>query len=359
MAVAAGTAGDARAYGGHVPLAWPHAVDPDLRGVGLEDLDLIPGEGTELGHALARYVRASGVGAFLNVVSTSFVSATSDEIVVDIVGRAARFTDADRTQRGRGLGVVRVAVPLADGAALCDFGTPRILFERALSDLHLRIAVSLGGELAILEDPSLGFRRVFPVGVGAIDRIRAKGRVASLTPSTEWGRVDKKDAYRALGSWFRGKPYIPLAVPFVWHGADGALHRAFGVTRVAFHAWQGRQLVRGFISHGCMTLRDADLDELSAFVQGTAGPLPTAIRAAERADAWHPYPHANDRFYRLKNFGSDEAPSYRVAGNLYVIERVVGAPLGDEELVDIYMDPEARARTELVVAGLRAPMLLP
>src|SRR5262245_38438750 len=88
------------------PLAdAPDRLDPRLRGVALSDLDLPEGR------MVSDYLRAKGVLPLAEVLSTSIVELRGDRVVVDVVGRAARFDDTDTQKHAKGrVGLVRVAV---------------------------------------------------------------------------------------------------------------------------------------------------------------------------------------------------------------------------------------------------------
>lgn len=341
------------------PVAAPaHLDDPKLRGVALADL------ASPLADRV-RAVLAEGNPAGLDpIMSMALVESRPDAMIVDLVGRAPRFVRkgvVDGSDRKRPLGVVRVSVPLARDAAreLVPSGSAAVVWERALSDMHPTLDVSLGDEAAVLEDLGLGFRRVWPIGIGAVDTIRRPGRLASLTPTTDGGRLAKGKSLARLGGWGRGLPYLPMMLPMFWHDRRGETHRSFYETRVAFHAWPGQGFIRGYVSRGCVVLRDDELAELFAVVQALPDDLAFAVHAAPLADAWHPWPAATDVFWRLQDFGKPGHPEYRVAGNLYVIEKLATAPPDPRGLVDLYSDNESRQVVALSTARGCGPVPVP
>ncbi|MCC6624367.1 MAG: L,D-transpeptidase [Deltaproteobacteria bacterium] len=331
--------------------------DPRLEGVGLADID------DPVARAVEATLALENPAELDEVVATSWVGGTPSLVIIDQVGRAPRFRSLDRRGRHGGLGVVRLEVPIAAAEGLSDVGPARVRWERAWADMRPVIDVSLSDQVAVLEDFGLGFRRVWPVGIGAADAVRRPGRLASLTPTTDGGRLERDQAHAALGGWNRGKPYLPLSLPGWYEQRDGSWRRWFYETRVAFHAWPGQTFIRGFVSRGCIVLRDHDLDELYAVSQALPADLALGIHAAARPDALHPLPHEEGVFWRLQDFGKPGKPAFRVAGNLYVIEKVTAEPPPDRRaLVDIYSDGEARYAVALATArgcgpvpiGLRA-----
>lgn len=320
--------------------------DPRLRGVALADL------ANPTTDAVLKALVASNPGRLDVLVSASLVSAGDDNLVVDLVGRAPRFRKknvVDHSDRKRGLGVVRVTVPLVKVAPdAAGVATPLpapavVVWEHAFADMHPILDVSLSDEVAVLEDLTLGFRRVWPVGIGAADRIRRPGRLASLTPTTDGGRLSKDNALAVLGGWNRGQPYMPMNLPTYGRRPNGEMRRWFYETRVAFHAWPGQGFIRGYVSRGCVILRDEELKELFAVVQAMPDDLAFGVHAAPIADAHHPWPYADDVHWRLQDFGREGHPQFRISGLLYVIEKITAEPPPDRlALVDIYSDSEAR-----------------
>lgn len=295
----------------------PDLLEPEVRGVDLEDLGLP--EAT----MVAGFLRLKGKVDVREILSLSAVARHSRAWVVDVVGRAERFVDHDdhRSPGGR-VGVVRVVVPIAaDG--LCDVGVPEVRSEKSLADLDLHYRVSIADWVGVIEDPTSGFRRLYPLGGGGIDRgVRFPGYLTSLTPTTEDARLEKTYAWRELHSpwYFRNKPYLPLSVARTYVGPDGVLRKYYGEAKIAFHIWQDKGFDRGFFSHGCMRMRTADLAELAAFVFGVEKPIPAVVRIASFRDVRHPYPMETKVYWQLKNYGTAEKPQSRLKYMLYETE---------------------------------------
>jgi hypothetical protein len=257
-----------------------------------------------------------------------------DHWVVDVLGRSKRFHDHDARAPASGrVGLVRLRVPVGHYRGVNDVGTPEPVFERSLDDISLTLEVSLTDWVAVVGDAGSGFRRVFPLGGGSIDRgVRNRGVITSLTPTTEDGRMEKRHAFRKLGSpwYFKKKPYLPISVArtFTHHG--GKQVKAYVESNIAFHIWQDKGFERGFFSHGCMRMRTEDLAEMAAFVFGAEDPIPVKMRMAPRDDAYHPFPWA-DRFFEMLNVGTAERPKYTLENLLFkTIQSTGELPRADE-----------------------------
>ncbi len=330
----------------------PDTLQPDLRwrGVALEDL---PGAEVAL---VNEAVRLANPGRLDEVESVAWLErtvvnerdsdVTAGEIsrpryLVQIVGRAARFaSDMDQGPRKKApLGVVVVEARLA--ADTSDLPELSIVREAALATLDLEIKASLIDRLTLVMDERFGFIRVWPVGVGALDTVRRPGELSSLTPATELGRISREVGFLSLSApaWNRGMPYLPFEIPMTSTRSIKP-RRWYVETRVAFHAFQGQKFSRGFNSHGCITLRDADLIELADLVFARPVPLPLAIQPAPFMQHQHPFPHETGHYWELENLGTAKNPRI-LRGNLYAIKKVKGTP-PLREMVAIYMDWEKR-----------------
>lgn len=125
----------------------------------------------------------------------------------------------------------------------------------------------------ILEDPVNAITKVFPVGLGSFD-IRTMnssldGSVMSLTREfppyeqayitkaniTGGGAASNNTEARTYPSYYRGRPFLGI------YTGDGVYHQ------IGMHYQiDSEGLKRGFISHGCIRIRDKDLYQLSAIV---------------------------------------------------------------------------------------------
>jgi len=296
----------------------PDLLDPTLRGVGLEDLD---GEAAQM---VASYLRLKGTLPLNEVMATAIVERHSDCLVVDVVGRAFRFGDTDTVKNKNGrIGVMRVSVPVSTGEGLCDVGEVEEIDEWSLTELDLHYRVSITEWGAVMEDKTIGFRRVFPLGGGGIDRgVRYSGIISSMTPVIADGLLEKKFAWRELGSpwYFRNKPYLPISIPRSFTRPDGSVWKTNLEGLVAFHIWQDKGFERGFFSHGCMRMRSADLAELAAYIFGQRAPIPVALTLDPLGDARHPYPLDTAKYWQLKNFGTAAVPLIKKKYMLHEME---------------------------------------
>lgn len=311
------------------PAELVELIAPDLVGVSLDDLRLdseamkSPAwqELADDASMVARHLRHKGVLDLGEVLSTSVVSMRQDRVIVDVVGRAPRFqdTDSQKNKLGR-IGVMRVQVPVASQSGICDVGEPELVWERSLTELDLRYRVSTTEWVGLVSDATTGFRRVWPLGGGGVDRgVRNPGVISSLTPTTEDGLLEKTYAWRNLNSpwYFRNKPYLPISVGRTWKRADGSFWKGYTESNIAFHIWQDKGFERGFFSHGCMRLRTEDLAELAAYVFGAPRPIPVVLQVPPVADARHPFPFDRVKYWELINAGTPEKPKTRLKYMLY------------------------------------------
>lgn len=303
-------------------------LDSRLKGLALADLAKVdeaafPESWSAIGQArmVDAAVRAKGVIEMNEILSTSLVSQEIDHWVVDVLGRHPRFSDHDtkRHKMGR-VGLVRVRVPVGHLDGISDVGAPEVMLERSFSELRLSMEVSITDWVAIVDDKALGFRRIYPLGGGGIDRgVRVVGVTTSLTPTTEDGLLEKKYAYRELDNpwYFKKKPYLPISVSFSYKRADGSVHKFYKESNIAFHIWQAKGFERGYFSRGCMRMRTEDLMEMAAFVFSSDKPIPVAVRMPQRPDVHHPFPLA-EHYYEMVNIGTPQKPRYQLEwGQLY------------------------------------------
>jgi hypothetical protein len=326
-----------------VPKPSDYWLDAQWRGTSLADLP--PDIGLD-GISLEATLRRDNPASLDEILSVSFVTQRGRELMVMCVGRAARFADFHPRRRALGgLGVVGVAFTPSLGSDAPV--TYRITESHALADLSPRLSVSLVDRLVVLELPGLGLRRTFPAGVGALDAIQARPDLTSLTPLTQRARVGREASYEHLSApaWVRGMPYLTIQIPWVsiTPGPVSVERRWYAKTRLAFHVWPGKTFTRGFNSRGCITLRDPDLVELSAFVFGARGALPLQVHDIAYDDVAHPFPLATDHYWRLVDVGRPGAPAFTTRGGLYHIEKVLSPPPSAELLVGRYFDSERRA----------------
>ncbi len=348
-------------------LATASTAHADPRhGVALEDLAHLAPDSPEGARLVVAndFVRRRGVTDWGTVLSTSFVSSTATTLVIDVVARNLRYPNHGPLSRFGGVGITRVALTFPDApcpdlerafrwSAIVDLvGTERwpalksffapagaaggcvvrdwtILSEHPALDLAFSVRASLGDILAVVEVPAIGFRRVYPLGMGALDRIRQPGKVTSITATTETGVLRRETSWLEMTfpKHFKGKPYMPLQLPRV-RTTNGVEKRTWHGSWIAFHIWQAKGFDREYASHGCMRMRDADLDELAAFLWGLDADIPVVIRPEPLDDVTHPWPRQVGHFWRLQNFGTDDKPRHRTINNTWVTQYVPKAVPG-------------------------------
>ena len=150
----------------------------------------------------------------------------------------------------------------------------------------LRIVVSLEGLTCHVSAPSHGVDEVYPVGVGVVD---ANGR--SITPTCADAGVasfythpDPSNqhyyiAHRRDPEYFGGFPFVRLDISnengYHTYGMHGPISRA------SDGAWELR---RGYVSHGCIRMRPADVQRIFELTRGHP-PTPVLIQQSPELDA--------------------------------------------------------------------------
>ena len=303
-------------------------LDSRFKGLALDDLaklDLKAHPEAMLLAGQARMVDAAirdpGAVDLVEIHSTSIVSQQLSHWEVDVLGRHPRFTDGDEKRHKSGrVGLIRVRVPVGQADGISDVTSPEALWEKSFSEMSLKVEVSIADWVAIVDEPTLGFRRIYPLAGGGVDRgVRVKHVTTSLTPTTEDGILEKKYAYRELNNpwYFKNKPYLPISVAFSFKRNDGTVHKFYKESNIAFHIWQAKGFERGYFSRGCMRMRTEDLMELAAFVFSSMKPIPIVMRMPQRPDVVHPFPFS-EHYYEMVNYGTADKPRYILEwGQLY------------------------------------------
>lgn len=254
--------------------------------------------------------------------------------------------------------VVRLELPYVtgyDASVVPRVSAARELERFSYADLAPAIHVSTGDRVVLLEDARRGFRRVFPADVGAIDTIRNPGVVASLTPATDGARIRRESSYEALAApaWFKNEPFLTFEAPSGWITAQGGLERSHYATRIGFHIYTTARFHRGYMSQGCIALRETDLNALADALYFGPASIPVRIQAAPLPDVYHPFPKEEGLHYALKNVGTAERPAFTTRGGLYLVEKQIGPPPEAQALADVYMDGERRLQGHVAIALVR------
>lgn len=175
----------------------------------------------------------------------------------------------------------------------------------ALNDMSFQINVGLVDRKVIIKDVSKNIKMVFPIGVGAFDvGVMNEGIVSLVTPRFKHGFVDKSVVIskREKPRYFAGKPFIRIL-----KGEDVNTDR----TAIGFHLEINESFVRGFDSHGCMRLREADLmtfHDLIMFGDEQQTPLTIDYRTRDLAD--HPATKRNTTYKTILNKGTEASPFF-------------------------------------------------
>lgn len=200
----------------------------------------------------------------------------------------------DRASGELGLGALSEGDSKSDGA----WGAATTCKE--LLDLPVlvapKIVISIDGLTLHLFDTATGYDKVFPVGVGAIDKDAGSstfGESLSYWPVERYGQdfTIKPSGVTACRIWWTDKATgetLPVfaGLPFMrWNGAY-AIHGPIDNYRAA----NGGSLRRGYVSHGCVRMESADVLEVYARTKGKDVPVhvqrePERLPSGVRTDA--------------------------------------------------------------------------
>ena len=152
---------------------------------------------------------------------------------------------------------------------------PRYAIPTDLPDLvSPEVIVSLDGLTVHFFDRATGFSRVYPAGVGTKNRngrsITPTGHFAtSPNTSDSWWYV----ARRTMPEYFAGLPFLRITA----RNSDGA--NTYGL-----HGPITDQLIRGYVSHGCVRMAANDI--INVFWMAKAHPsMPVTIQREVELDA--------------------------------------------------------------------------
>lgn len=165
-----------------------------------------------------------------------------------------------------------------------------------LNSTNFRLMGDLLERKVIMEDPELGLRFVFPIAVGSFDVRTGPGQdqvVRLLTQEFLNAKISKTSALnrgssgwntrsRLFPSYYKGRPFIGLL-------QDGNTYEEIGM----HYQIDDSGLIRGFVSHGCIRVRDMDLYFLDAVLNEGARPtlnvhFANVLQGYEQID--HPMP---------------------------------------------------------------------
>lgn len=163
------------------------------------------------------------------------------------------------------------------------------------------IETSLVDRKVIIKDETKNIRMVFPIGVGAFDEgVLNEGVTSLLTPRFTNANIPKSSiiSKREMPRYFKGKPFIRI-------------HDGEKRTEIGFHIEINDYFNRGFDSHGCMRLRENDLQalhDLLMFGPKAATPVIVQYRLQDEMD--HPAKLNNKYFKTVINKGTKDEPFF-------------------------------------------------
>ncbi len=183
------------------------------------------------------------------------------------------------------------------------------------------IKVGLIERKAIIEDSLYNIKMVYPIAVGGINEgvLPNLKKLDILTPELRGAALKKKRA-----EFIKDKPEYFLEKPFLRISTSRS-----DWTKMGFHIRQNSTLVRGFLSHGCMRMREKDLYELYTIIRWQGpGAIPLEINYWLDDILDHPYPLENRFYSRVKNFGTKENPEYKreEETDLIILEQIWDIP---------------------------------
>ncbi len=171
--------------------------------------------------------------------------------------------------------------------------------EIQLHATQFRVLGDLLSRKVILEDTRHNLRLVFPIAVGAFDIRTGQGMDGNVRLTTQEflnGKIKKVSAWdtggrgpntraRVYPSYYWGRPFI------------GLLQNGTNYEQIGMHFQITDQLIRGFVSHGCIRVRDKDLYLLDAILnEGTHESLDAhfanSLPGYDKID--HPMPKIDD-----------------------------------------------------------------
>ena len=198
----------------------------------------------------------------------------------------------------------------------------QIVRDLPISQTHFTMKLGVMQRKIILSDAEHGIVKIYPVGVGGFDfGVLKKGAVSALTPKYKIASVERSAAIysRDFPAYYAGRPFVRVS------NGDG------NYTELGFHYSITPKLERGFVSHGCVRVRDKDLYELYYIVLGSGDTsIPLEIRYWLKEKTDHPFPLDDSKYEEVKNFGTaDDPESRRDREDLTILEETSGTPPAD------------------------------
>jgi hypothetical protein len=196
------------------------------------------------------------------VLASTVVACTDDSLLDDPENGSGEGVDYDEDNPG---------APLDDGKS----DLPRYAIPADLPMLvSPEIIVSLDGLTVHLFDRATGFQAVYPTGVGM-----KSSRGVSITPLGHYSTgPNSNDAWwyvprRTVPDYFGGFPFLRLTAK-----------NSGGANTYALHGPITANLIRGYVSHGCMRMKGDDIVRLFWMVKSHPN-TPVSIQKEVELDA--------------------------------------------------------------------------
>lgn len=214
--------------------------------------------------------------------------------------------DKEKTLRFKDIVFERITVSYSQSATSLNPVTNLVeLIDLKATEFEVNVAMI--DRRVLMTDKKSTLRFTFPTGLGSFDDHTEFNDVRLLTPIYKNAFLDKRRAIFARNkpSYFEGKPFIRVTTK---------TDPSKGHTGIGFHIDQSKgRLKRGFVSHGCLRLREMDLFMMYDIVRfGTPQRISVNTRyriASDKAD--HPYPKKSSSYSRLKKHKLKKNVYYR------------------------------------------------
>lgn len=180
---------------------------------------------------------------------------------------------------------------------------PKIAGVYELNKTQFSVDVSLVDLKAQLSDAISGAKFVIPIGGPAFDQgvlPRSKGHQIFVTPTFS-GMMSSSSSYesRTDPPYYKGKPFLAVA-PKSGAGTLYGFHTTpFGY--IDKHV-DNNELVRGFVSAGCMRLKDDDLYEMFYIVAYSGKMIPVEIQQKGSWIEQHPFPMILNGYHKVSGY---------------------------------------------------------
>lgn len=223
---------------------------------------------------------------------------------------------------------LRLAVDAEGSVHLVDRGD-----LRPFSKLAFDVRTSLIERKTIVEEASVGWKIVYPVAVGGFNQgitKGSKGRTVLVTPRFTHATLPKSEASERRGGYFKNLPFIRIH-----DRTDDYDGYAFHIYVDYDHPYapaNDTDFRRGFHSHGCIRMRQGDLEELWAVVRKSAPkrtPFEVTLRSDVRDREDSPLPLDDASYWNVVNCGSAAHPRSCKdpgGGGLTWMEQIFAAP---------------------------------